>query len=165
MSPTPAGGRWVNGDGGRLHKGALSQLHGVGRGLTSLCPLDPATHPPHLLGPFLLLEHTGCPIHPGGPQPCPHLLPQWVEVLFSHSVVSRSLRPHGLQHARLPCPSPSPGACSTSCPLSRGCRPTVSSSIACFSSCPQTFPEAQIQVHPELEAVTFFRIRVFAEII
>ena len=45
------------------------------------------------------------------------------------------LRPHGLQHTRLPCPSPSPRACSHSCPLSRRCHPTISSSVVPFSSC------------------------------
>ena len=45
----------------------------------------------------------------------------------------------GLQHARLPCPSPSPGACSNSCPSSRWCHPTISSSVVPFSSCPQSF--------------------------
>ena len=61
-------------------------------------------------------------------------------LLFSCSVVSDSLRPHGLQHARLPCPSPSPGACSNSCPLSQWCHPTISSSVIPFSSCLQSFP-------------------------
>jgi len=61
-------------------------------------------------------------------------------VQFSHSVVSNSLRLHGLQHAKLPCPSPSPGACSNSCLLSRWCHPTTSSSSAPLSSCPQSFP-------------------------
>ena len=51
-----------------------------------------------------------------------------------------SLWPHGLQHARLPCPSPSSRACSNSCPLSQQCHPTISSSVAPFSSCPQSFP-------------------------
>ena len=50
------------------------------------------------------------------------------------------LRPHGLQHARLPCLSPSPRSCSDSCPLSRWCHPTISSSATPFSSCPQSFP-------------------------
>ena len=59
--------------------------------------------------------------------------------MFSHSVVSDSLWPHGLQHARLPCPSPTPGACSNSCPLSRWCDPTISSSVIPFSSCLQSF--------------------------
>ena len=58
---------------------------------------------------------------------------------FSHSVVSDSLRPHGLEHARLPCPSPTPGACSNSCPLSHRCHPTISSSVIPFS-CLQSFP-------------------------
>ena len=62
----------------------------------------------------------------------------WVQ--FSHSVVSDSLRPHGLQHARLPCPSPTPGACSDSCPLSRWFHPAISSSVTHLSSCPQSFP-------------------------
>ena len=52
-----------------------------------------------------------------------------------------TLQPHGLQHARLPCPSPSPGVCSNSWPLSRWCHPTTSSSVP-FSSCPQSFPES-----------------------
>ena len=54
--------------------------------------------------------------------------------------MSDSLWPHGLQHARLPCPSPSPGACSNSCPLNRWCHPTISSSVTPFSSCLQSFP-------------------------
>ena len=61
-------------------------------------------------------------------------------VQFSHSGVSKSLQPHGLQHARLPCPSPTPIAYSNSCPLSLWCHPTVSSSVVPFSSCPQPFP-------------------------
>ena len=61
-------------------------------------------------------------------------------VQFSHSVVSDSLWPHGLQHARLPCPSPTSGAYSDSCPLSWGCHPTISSSVIPFCSCLQTFP-------------------------
>ena len=53
---------------------------------------------------------------------------------ISHSVVSDSLRPHESQHARLPCPSPTPGVYSNSC------HPTISSSVIPFSSCPQSFP-------------------------
>ena len=63
-----------------------------------------------------------------------------VSVQFSHSVVSNSLQPHGLQHARPPCPSPTPGVYSDSCPLSRWCHPTISSSVVPFSSCLQSFP-------------------------
>ena len=51
-----------------------------------------------------------------------------------------ALWPHGLQHARLPCPSLLAGVCSNSCPLSQWCHPTISSSVALFSSCPQSFP-------------------------
>ena len=58
-------------------------------------------------------------------------------LLFSCSVMSNSLQPHGQQHARLPCPSPSPRVCSDSCLLSQWCHPTTSSSVAPFSSCPQ----------------------------
>ena len=54
--------------------------------------------------------------------------------------MSDSLRPHGLQHARLPCPSPTPGACSNSCASSRRCHPTISSFVIPFSSCLQSFP-------------------------
>ena len=61
-------------------------------------------------------------------------------VQFSHSVLSNSLRPHGLQQARLPCPSLSPWVCPNSCPLSQWCHPTISSSVVPFSSCPQSFP-------------------------
>ena len=50
-----------------------------------------------------------------------------------------TLQPHGLQHARLPCPSPSPRGCSNSYPLSQWCHPTISSSVAPFSSCLQSF--------------------------
>ena len=61
-------------------------------------------------------------------------------VQFSHSVMSDSLRPHGLQHARPPCPSPTPRVYSNSGPLSQRCHPTISSSIGPFSSCLQCFP-------------------------
>ena len=62
----------------------------------------------------------------------------WVQ--FSCSAVSNSLWPHGLQHARPPCPSPTPGVYSNSSPLSRWCHPTISSSVIPFSACPQSFP-------------------------
>ena len=64
-------------------------------------------------------------------------------LLFSCSVVSDSLWSHGLQHGRPPCPSPTPGACSNSCPLSRWCHPTISSSVGPFSSCPQSVPASR----------------------
>ena len=65
---------------------------------------------------------------------CPLLLS------LSPWIVSDPLWPHGLQHARLPCPSPSPRVCSDSCPSSWWCHPTISSSVTPFSSCPQSFP-------------------------
>ena len=61
-------------------------------------------------------------------------------VQFSHSVVSDSLRPHGLQHARLPYSSPTPRTYSNSHPSLQWCHPTTSSSVIPFSSCPQSFP-------------------------
>ena len=69
------------------------------------------------------------------------LLP-WLCYQFSCRVVSDSLQPHGLQHARLPCPSATPGVHSTCCPSSRWCHPTISSSVVPFSSCLQSFPES-----------------------
>ena len=61
-------------------------------------------------------------------------------VQFSRSVMSDSLRPHGLQHSRLPCPSPTPRAHSNSCPSSQWRHPTISSSVVPFLSCLQSFP-------------------------
>ena len=63
----------------------------------------------------------------------------FLSVQFSPSVVCNSLWPRGLQHARPPCPLPIPGVYSNSCPLSRWCHPTISSSIVPFSSCLQSF--------------------------
>ena len=73
----------------------------------------------------------------------------WIPV-SSVSVVSDSLQPHGLQHARPPCPSPTPGVHSNSCPSSRWCHPAISSSVVPFSSCPEalqasgSFPMCQL---------------------
>ena len=61
-------------------------------------------------------------------------------VQFSHSVVSDSLWPHELQHARPPCPSPTPRVYPNPCPSSWWCHPTISSSVIPFPSCPQSFP-------------------------
>ena len=61
-------------------------------------------------------------------------------VQFSRSVVSNSLQPHESQHTRPPCPSPTPGVYSNSCPSSQWCHPAVSSSVVLFSSCPQSLP-------------------------
>ena len=64
-------------------------------------------------------------------------------VQFSCSVVSDSLRPHELQHARPPCPSPTPGVYSNSCPSSRWRHPAISSFVIPFSSCPQSLPASE----------------------
>ena len=88
------------------------------------------------------------PVHEGAPwaqsqvrgsvnDPKQYLAPV---LLFSHSVASKSLWPHRLQHARLPCPSLSPWVCANSCLLSQWCHPTISSFVTPFSSCPQSFP-------------------------
>ena len=65
---------------------------------------------------------------------------QFSSVQFSRSVVSNSLRPHESQHARPPCPSPTPGVYPYSCPSRRWCHPAISSSAVPFSSCPQSLP-------------------------
>ena len=65
---------------------------------------------------------------------------QFSSVQFSHSVVSNSLQPHGLQHAKILCPSPTSGGYSNSCPLSQWSYPTISYSVIPFSSCLQSFP-------------------------
>ena len=65
-----------------------------------------------------------------------------LSVQFNRSVVSNFVWPHGLQHARLPCPSPTPRACSNSCPSSRWWHPNISSSVVPFSSCLQSCPES-----------------------
>ena len=64
----------------------------------------------------------------------------WASVQFSHSVVSDSLLPHGLQHARPPCPSPAPGVYTNSCPFSQWGHPTISSSVSPFPCYLQSFP-------------------------
>ena len=69
-----------------------------------------------------------------------HCLLNWVSVQFSRSVMSNSLGPHELQHARPPCPLPTPGVHPNPCPSSLWCHPTISSSVFPFSSCPQSFP-------------------------
>ena len=66
-----------------------------------------------------------------------------ISVQFSHSVMSNSLWPHELQHAKLLCPSPTPGVYSNSCPSSRWCHPAISSSVVPFSSCSQSLPASE----------------------
>ena len=71
------------------------------------------------------------------------ILSSSVSVQFSCSAVSDSLRPHELQHARPPCPSPKPGVHSNSCPSSRWWHPVISSSVVPFSFCPQSLPASE----------------------
>ena len=80
-----------------------------------------------------------CISHVHLPTRTPHTA-LYISVQLSHSVVSDSLRPHEPQHARVPCPSPTPGVHPNPCPLSRWCHPTISSSVVPFSSCSQSFP-------------------------
>ena len=72
-----------------------------------------------------------------------NLLSQFSSGQVSHSVMSNSLRPHESQHARPPCPSPTPGVHSDSHPLSQWCHPAISSSVVPFSSCPQSLPASE----------------------
>ena len=74
---------------------------------------------------------------------CPEESGLFSSVQFSHSVVSNPLRPHELQNARPPCPSPTPRVHSNARPSSRWCHPTVSSSVVPFSSCPQPLPASE----------------------
>ena len=71
------------------------------------------------------------------------LVKKFNSVQFSRSVVSDSLRPHESQHARPPCPSPTPGVHSDSRPSSQWCHPAISSSVVPFSSCPQSLPATE----------------------
>ena len=111
------GGRWGRGEDNTKH----SEPHGEdGTFLAnpSCLPLPPGSH-------------TWCCSVPGF----------WSCSFISvQSVVSDSLWPHGLQHARLPCPSPTPGAYSNSCPSRQWCHPIIPSSVVPFSACPQSFP-------------------------
>ena len=75
----------------------------------------------------------------------------YISVQFSHSVMSDSLQPHGLQHSRPPCPSPTPGVYSNSGPLSQWCHPTISSSVVPFSSCLR-----DIHTHTHTHTHTFY---------
>ena len=83
-------------------------------------------------------------------------------VQFSHSVMSDSLRPHGPQHARPPCPSPTPGVHPNPCPSSQWCHPTISSSVIPFSSCRQYFPASGSFPMSQLLALGGQSIRVSA---
>ena len=76
-------------------------------------------------------------------QYCKATILQFGSVQFSRSVVSNSLWPHESQYTRPPCPSPTPGVHSNSCPSSQWCHPAISSSVITFSSCPHSLPESE----------------------
>ena len=100
---------------------------------------NPGIVTPALAGRFFTTELPGKP--PGLCSLAAKYDPLTISLLsFSYSVVSYSLQTHGLQHARPPCPSPSPRVYSNSCPSSQWCHPTISSSIIPFSYCLQSFP-------------------------
>ena len=106
-----------------------------------------STHPPVCLQKFLTLytcqlTHTWaeCPENHVSVVNAGVWLSCKVSVQFSRLVVSDSLQPHESQHTRPPCPSPTPGVHSNSCPSSQWCHPAISSSVVPFSSCPQSFP-------------------------
>ena len=98
----------------------------------------PSSYP--LLGALLLFTHWTCSFLSSSLCPAMTSTERSSSVQFTSVAQScLTLRPHGLQHARLPCPSPTPGAYSNSCPLSQWCHPTISSSVIPFS-CLQSFP-------------------------
>ena len=99
-------------------------------------------HPEHPLGVLKVSSYSSTGFHPfRGRWQMPFL---WFSsVRFSHSVVSSSFQSHEMQHARPPCPSPTPRVHSNSCPSSQWCHPAISSSVIPFSSCPQSLPASE----------------------
>ena len=97
-----------------------------------------------LLSPWISIDKIKCTAQRDGSiiLMIPFLIDQFSSVQFSCSVVSNSLRPHELQHARPPCPSPTARVYPNPCPLSWWCHPAISSSVVPFS-CPQSLPASQ----------------------
>ena len=118
-------------------KNSDSNSLGLGKGLR-FCLYNKLMYEPHFksLGQFNSCNVGQIPLLKASPSTCPFPC----SVQFSHSVVSDSLQPHELQHARPPCPSPTPGVHSNSRLSSRWCHPAISSSVVSFSSCPQSLP-------------------------
>ena len=113
----PGGGGWVT---------PLSQNLFLVYSAPLLSPRSPQNLLSCPVGWFVSWDHT----LPGSQ--CAHLWNGYLLHAKSLSVMSDSLWPHGLQHARLPCPSPSPGVCTNSCSLTQWCHPTISSSVTPF---------------------------------
>ena len=106
----------------------------------NLLPLEPPSRDLHFT-PLVSTEHQDeLPVLSSSFPLAPCFNQQFSSVQFTCSVMSKSLRPHGLQHARPPCPLPTRRVYSNSCPLSRWCHPTISSSVVPFSSPLQSFP-------------------------
>ena len=116
--------------------------------VSNLTPSQSRVHSHSRVEAYARCEHPWVGFVGGTLEPClpyqvwnPTACPcQFSSVQFSCSVVSDSLRPHGLQPPRLPCPSPTPGVCSNSYPSSRLCHPIISASVVPFSFCLQSFP-------------------------
>ena len=104
--------------------------------------ISPHLHSHHLDGVFTSSSHFGVFTLSKWYLSC-HSSTSLSSVQFSHSVMFNSLRPHESQHARPPCPSPTPGVRSNSRPSSRWCHPAISSSVVPFSSCPQSLPASE----------------------
>ena len=130
-----------------------TQLHWVSGAVQPTCPLPCPTCPasPSCLqsfpasGSFLMSQLFASGSQTIGASASASVLPTHIQdwfpfSQFSHSVVSDSLWPHELQHARPPCPSPTPRVHPIPYPLSQWCHPTISSSVVPVSSCPQSFP-------------------------
>ena len=118
-----------------VHRVAKSwtQLHTAHKPLGRLYTIFSSFKPTYLLSTFIFIKRLFCPSY---------FLP-FSLVQFSHSLMSDSLQPPGLQHIKLLCPSPSPGVCPNSCPLNPWCHPTISSSVILFSFCLQSFPASE----------------------
>ena len=111
--------------------------------LTLCDPRDREVFQPRILELVTISSSRGFPkprIKPASPVRQVNSLSLSHLVQFTQSVMSNSLQPHELQHARPSCPSPTPGVHPNSCSLSQWCHPTISSSFVPFSSCPQSFP-------------------------
>ena len=119
---------------------AQTHVHGVGDAIQPSYPLSSPSPPAFSLSQHQGLSQWISSLYQVDKVLEPQLQHQFSSVHFSHSIVSDSLQPHGMQHARPPCPSPTPRASSNICSLSWWCHSTISSSVVPFSFCLQSFP-------------------------